>query len=200
MNDGDVHAVSVLEAVVKVLNWINESEGDKSKSLKQYELTLSLLGGNYTLSNNTYLYWLHIYNGWIKLSKIITTIKWQIEISAKIDENNIKRRVSSPENLLNTIRVVNNVKVKPICKSYNELIAKLSLNIKVYTNNSDYDVYNYLKSKLSYSVENLADYNEVIVILDPVDGESDQVKKDRIDLKKIINNGKWEESKKIWYI
>ena len=200
MNDGDVHAVSVLEAVVKVLNWINESEGDKSKSLKQYELTLSLLGGNYTLSNNTYLYWLHIYNGWIKLSKIITTIKWQIEISAKIDENNIKRRVSSPENLLNTIRVLNNVKVKPICKSYNELIAKLSLNIKVYTNNSDYDVYNYLKSKLSYSVENLADYNEVIVILDPVDGESDQVKKDRIDLQKIINNGKWEESKKIWYI
>ena len=189
--------VEKLEAIVKVLGWIKDKSGqDEINTYQQYEITMSLIGGDGEFSNVTYIRWFNIYVGWRKISRVVSKIIKNRNHVNNLLNSGYKFNIKNAENNLFEIQdYLLSMEVKRNLENYNNYCRLLSKNISIYYRD-DADFKDFLLKDLYF--DELIDFNEIIVIKISSSSDSENVIKDRNYLLNKIESENW--SKKDWIV
>ena len=187
--------VEKLDAIVKVLGWIKDKSGqEETKTYHQYELTMSLIGGDGILSNITYVRWYNIYKGWIKISRVVAMLNKIENYAIDYLKSSIIINPALKKNMLD-IRDYLAGDLRDLRLKYNTVCGTLSKNIVLYYK-GDCNFIDFIFSR--YNLESKINYNEVIVIGKESSRDTDEDKLSRCELLDKIKNEKWINKK--WLI
>ncbi|MBF9003444.1 LysM peptidoglycan-binding domain-containing protein [Vibrio nitrifigilis] len=181
--------VEKLDALVKVFGWIKEKSGSNvENTYNQYEITMSLIGGEGKLSNVTYIRWFNIYKGWVIISKLILLIRYQRELIDNILKNNKSISDDTYDNLIKIRSIIGSITIIEQMKSLNDTFELLSKNIKLFINSDDKSFISFFIKE--YNIDYLINYNGVIVIKENVSGNKEYTETKKTLYSKV-NKSDW---------